>query len=140
METLAAVLDGKIPFRIQARKAHDIWSAIRFCNEFGIDFTLEEGTEAYRCLPELQERKVPVIFGPVFVYPTGYRAQTGEANRPCLNTAGLLHQAGLPVALTAGDLTGEGSLPHQVTYAIRPVSWSRAPEMRTTKRRPSPRS
>lgn len=119
LETLTGVLKGKIPFRIQARKYHDIWSAIRLCNEFGIDFVLEEATEAYRCIPELKERGVPVVFGPIYTHARGFRANTGETNRPCLNTAGLLCKAGVTMALTAGDSTGEGALPHQAGYAIR---------------------
>jgi imidazolonepropionase-like amidohydrolase len=119
LETLAGVLDGKIPLRVQARKEHDIWSAIRLCGEFGVDFVLEQGIEAYRCVPELKKLGTKVVFGPVFVYPTGYLTRTGEADRPCLNTAGILKEAGLEVALTASDLTGEGSLPHQASFAMK---------------------
>ncbi len=118
-EVLSGVLAGKIPFRVQARKDNDILSAIRLCNEFGIDFVLEEAIEAHRCLPELKARNVPIVFGPVYAYPVGYRARTGEADRSCLNTVGLLQEAGLRVALTANDQTGEGSLPHQATFAMR---------------------
>jgi len=116
---LADVLAGKIPFRVQARKDNDIISAIRLCNEFGIDFVLEEAIEAHRCIPELKARGVPVVFGPVYAYPVGYRARTGEADRSCLNTVGLLQEAGLRVALTASDQSGEGALPHQATFAMR---------------------
>jgi len=119
LETLAGVLDGTIPFRVQARNDRDIWSAIRLCGEFGVDFVLEEAIEAYRCIPELKAHGAKVIYGPVFIYPAGYRAGTGEANRPCLNTAGILREAGLDVALTASDLTGESSLPHQAGFAMR---------------------
>ncbi len=116
---LADVLDGKIPFRVQARKDNDIVSAIRLCNEFGLDFVLEEAIEAHRCLPELKARGVPIVFGPVYAYPVGYRSRTREADRSCLNTVGLLQEAGLRVALTASDQSGEGALPHQATFAMR---------------------
>jgi len=119
LESLAAVLDGQVRLRVQARKEHDIWSAIRLCKEFGVDLVLEEGTEAYSCVPELKEYGVPVVYGPVFAYPTGFRAGSGEANEPCLNTAGILHEAGLLFALTASDLSGEGALPHQAGFAVR---------------------
>ena len=119
METLVAVITGKVPFRIQARQYNDIWAAIRLCNEFGIDFVLEEATEAYRCIPELKERNVPVVYGPIFTHARGFRSSSGEARRPCINTAGLLRKAGVTVALTAGDQAGEGALPHQAGYAIR---------------------
>jgi imidazolonepropionase-like amidohydrolase len=119
MDLLADVLEGKIPFRVQARKDVDIWAAIRLCGEFGIDFVLEEAIEAHRCLPELKKLGAPVVYGPIFTYPRGWRAFTGEANRPCLSTAALLKKAGVPVAITAGDQTGEGVLPRQAGHAVR---------------------
>jgi imidazolonepropionase-like amidohydrolase len=60
-----------------------------------------------------------VIFGPIFAQPDGSRAYSGEDLRSCLNTAGLLAEAGIPLALTAGDLGGESALPHQACFAIR---------------------
>jgi imidazolonepropionase-like amidohydrolase len=119
LDTLVKVLDGEIPLRMQAREDIDIWSAIRLAGEFGLPIVIEEGTEAYRCIPELKACGAPVIFGPVFIDATGSRTRSGEYLRPCLNTAGLLDQAGITVALTAGDRTGEGALPHQAGYAIR---------------------
>ncbi len=119
VQALVAVLEGKIPLRIQAREDIDIWSAIRMCKEFGLKFVLEEGTEAYRCIPELKEYGVTVIFGPIFATPRGARARSGELLRPCLKSPLLLAQADIPFALTAGDLAGEDALPRQAGYAIR---------------------
>lgn len=119
MDALVKVLSGEVPLRIQAREDIDIWSALRLGKEFGLTFVIEEGTEAYRCIPELKERSVPVIFGPVFIDATGSRTRSGEYLRPCLNTAGLLDKAGITMALTAGDRTGEGALPRQAGFAIR---------------------
>lgn len=119
LEALAGVVQGKIPLRIQAREDIDIWSAIRLAKEFGLKFTLEEGIEAYRCIPELKEYGVPVIFGPIFLVPRSSRTRSGEQLRPCLNSAGLLAEAGVPLALTAGDREEEDSLPQQACYAIR---------------------
>jgi len=115
LEILAKVLDDEIPFRIQARKDIDIWSAIRFAKEFGFKVVLEEGLESYRCIPELKECGACVIFGPIFVDAGGWRRNV----IPCLNTAGLLADAGIPLALTAGGLEGEDALPGQACLAIR---------------------
>lgn len=119
LETLVEVLEGKIPFRIQAREDIDIWSAIRLCKEFDLTFVLEEGIEAYRCLPELKAGGIPVFFGPICVETRGDRSRSGEQLRPCLNSAGLLKRAGVPFALTAGGLDGSDALPHQAGHAIR---------------------
>jgi imidazolonepropionase-like amidohydrolase len=119
MEVLAQVLEGEVPLRIQAREDIDIWSALRLGREFDLTFVLEEAIEAYRCIPELKEAKVPVIFGPIYIDPSGDRRSSGEPLRPCLNTAGLLLEAGIDFALTAGDLDGEDSLPRQAGFAMR---------------------
>ncbi|MBU0753652.1 MAG: amidohydrolase family protein [Planctomycetes bacterium] len=119
LEALLEVLDGKTPFRIQARKDIDIWSAIRLCREFGLSFVLEEGIEAYKCLQEIKACGAPVIFGPLFIDAGAAQAQFRGDVKPCLNTAGLLRDAGIPFALTAGGLTGEDALPHQAGLALR---------------------
>ncbi|MHC4944455.1 MAG: amidohydrolase family protein [Planctomycetota bacterium] len=127
LDALAMVLEKKMPLRIQAREDIDIWSAIRMCKEFGLNFILEEGTEAYRCIPELKASGVPVIFGPITLERSsgsggsrrGYQGRGGGRLRHCLNTAGLLRAAGIPLALTAAGRLGEDALPHQACYAIR---------------------
>jgi imidazolonepropionase-like amidohydrolase len=126
MEVLARVLKNELPLRIQAREDIDIWSAIRMCKEFGMKFVLEEGTEAHRCIPELKAYEVPVIFGPVAPQQRAGGRRMGQYSggsrrslRTCMNTAGLLREAGIPVALTAAGRGGEDALPHQACYAIR---------------------
>ena len=45
------------PLRIQARMHNDILAAMRLCEEFDIDFALEEATEAYRCIDAIKARR-----------------------------------------------------------------------------------
>lgn len=123
---LMKILEGEIPLRIQARAQHDILLAIRLAEEFGltaegrVPFILEEATEAYQCLDELKAARVPVIFGPIFSRPSGYRARaSGEANDPRLNTAARLIDAGIPTALTAHDMRDEEGLVRQAMVAAR---------------------
>lgn len=116
---LLDVLDGRVPLRIQARMQHDIFSALRLADEFDLDFILEEALEAYRCLPQLAAADVPVIFGPLFMEPTGYRAYNGEADRPRLNAASQMHAAGIRFALTARELRDEQGLVRQGAVAVR---------------------
>ena len=116
---LIGVLEGRVPLRIQARTQMDILTALRLTAEFGLDFTLEEGIEAYRCVPELQARAIPVIFGPIMIVPDGYRAYSREGFEPKLGAFTTLTAAGLQVALTANDLRDEEGLAAQALYAIR---------------------
>ncbi len=119
---LLDVLDGDVPLRIQARMQHDIYSALRLAREFGLRFTLEEATEAYRALPVLAEADVPVIYGPIFIEPSGWRASyyaRDEVKRPRLNTPKQLADAGVTFALTAQEMRDEQGLVRQGMMATR---------------------
>lgn len=123
---LMKILEGEIPLRIQARAQHDILLAIRLAKEFGllgegrVPFLLEEATEAYLCLDQLKAANVPVIFGPIFSQPSGYRARaSGEASDPRLNTAARLIDAGIVTAITAHEMRDEEGLIRQAMMAAR---------------------
>lgn len=119
MEVLQRVLAGEIPLRIQARQRHDIESACRLSDEFSIPFILEEATEAHHLIAELVSRKVPVIYGPIYVSPPGYRAESAEVDGARLHTMRALLDAGIETALTAHELRDEDGLARQAMYAIR---------------------
>lgn len=119
LPVLRQILAGEVPLRIQARMQHDIFSALRLADEFKLKFILEEGTEAYRCLPQLKAAQVPVIFGPVYMDAAGYRSLTDEVNRPRLNTPQQLAEAGIEFALTAQEQRDEDGLVRQGMYATQ---------------------
>ncbi|UCG88886.1 MAG: amidohydrolase family protein [Gemmatimonadota bacterium] len=116
---LRDVLGGKVGLRIQARIQQDILTALRLADEFKLKFTLEEGTEAYRCIEELKAASVPVIFGPIYEQPTGIRARSREARRSRYWTFRALVEAGIPTALSAQELREEDGLARQAMYAMR---------------------
>lgn len=118
-EVLARVLAGEVPLRIQARAQHDILAAIRLTEEFGLSFTLEEGTDAYRCIDELEATGTPVVFGPIYVTPVGWRAFGGEVRNARVHTLRVLIDAGIETALSAHELRDEDGLARQAMYAIR---------------------
>ncbi|MCC7290680.1 MAG: amidohydrolase family protein [Phycisphaerales bacterium] len=119
MPYLMAILKGEIPLRIQARMQHDIEAALRLTEEFKLKFTLEEATDAYRCLEALRARNVPVVYGPIYEEATGPRAWRGESQNARLHTFKALLDAGLTTALTAQELRDEDGLARQAMYAIR---------------------
>jgi imidazolonepropionase-like amidohydrolase len=119
MRTLARLLKGEIPLRIQARMQHDILTALRLCDEFGLRFTLLEGTEAYRCVNELKAAGTPLVYGPIFITPPGERAGSTEVDHARLGTLRTLLDAQIPTALTAHELRDEDGLARQAMYAQR---------------------
>ena len=122
-EAAIAVLDnvlrGRIPLRIQARTQHDITTALRLTKEFGLSFTLEEATEAYRCIDLLVAAEVPVVFGPIYIRARGDRRFSSEVGQSRLHTFKMLVESGLTTALTAHELREEDGLARQAMYAMR---------------------
>ncbi len=118
LPVLRAILKHEVPLRIQARLSHDILSALRLSREFEFPFTLTEATEAYAVLPQLKAADVPVIYGPIFMTPRGWRG-VGEADDPRLDTPRRLHARQIPFALTASDLRDEEGLARQALFAVR---------------------
>jgi imidazolonepropionase-like amidohydrolase len=95
MENLVLVLKKKIPLSVHAHRADDILTAIRIVDEFGVEMILEHGTEAQKIIPELQKRNIPVVVGPTL----SSRAKV-ELAEITWQTAALLNEAGVLVALT----------------------------------------
>ena len=119
MKALVDVLEGRVGLRFQAQESHDIQSAIRLTDEFGIPFLLEYGQEAYRLLDLLEQRKVPIVFGPIDAEPRHLPSSYRDGGTPCLTTPARLHERGIAFALTACDLLGEAGLARQAGLAVR---------------------
>ncbi len=119
LDVIEQVRAGTIPLRIQARQHHDILSAIRLADEFNLSFVLEEATEAHKCLKEIKQRHIPVVFGPIYIKAPGYRASSSEVENARLYTMKALLDAGITTALTAQELRDEDGLARQAMYATR---------------------
>jgi len=95
-ETLARALRGEIKVLITAQRATEILSAIRLQREFGFPLILDGAAEAYTVVDEIREAGVPVI-----LHPTMAR-HSGTLENATLETAQILREAGIPVALQSG--------------------------------------
>lgn len=96
LEVLARVLKGELPLLVTAHRAHDIVTALRLSNEFGVRLVLDGAAESYLLIDEIKAAGVPVI-----VHPTMFRAN-GECENLSMETAAMLRRAGIPVALQSG--------------------------------------
>lgn len=63
MEPWVPVFKGKIPLKAHAHRADDILTAIRIAKEFGLDITIDHGTEGHLIADEIKESGFPVIVG-----------------------------------------------------------------------------
>lgn len=119
LAALQPVLSGQTPLRILARDNNDIETALRFSAEFGVPFTLVEGTEAFDMLEELKASGVEIISGPISFEPTGLRQRSRDKQRHRFTTIKALFDAGFEPALSAIDLRDEDGLGRQAMYAMR---------------------
>ncbi|NNF57122.1 MAG: amidohydrolase family protein [Rhodothermaceae bacterium] len=96
-EALAAVATGRMPALLEAHHANDILTVLRLAREFPqMRLVLSGASEAYLVLDALREANVPVI-----LHPTMVRAG-GERENATMETAKLLHEAGIPFTLQSG--------------------------------------
>ena len=95
-EVLAALLAGEKTALVEAHRAHDILTALRLREEFGFPMVLSGASEAYLVLDAIRAAGVPVA-----LHPTMARA-TGEREHLSMETAKLLHEAGIPFAIQSG--------------------------------------
>ncbi|MFZ5626622.1 MAG: amidohydrolase family protein [Bacillota bacterium] len=94
LEALARVLKGEMPLRAHAHRADDIATAIRIAREFGVKIVIEHCTEGHKIADWLARQQVAAIVGPVITS----RAKV-ELKDKTPETAKILHNAGVPVAL-----------------------------------------
>jgi len=96
MESLARVLNREVPALVTAQRATEILAALRLAQEFNIRLVLDGAAESYLVIPEIRAAGVPVILHPTMVRPSG------ETENATLETAKLLMDAGIPVAMQSG--------------------------------------
>jgi imidazolonepropionase-like amidohydrolase len=96
LETVARVLQGRMPALITAHEMPDILAALRLQKEFGFKLVLDGASEAYLLIDEIKAAGVPVILHPTMVRTGGITASA------TLETAHRLMAAGIPVALQSG--------------------------------------
>ena len=67
LEVLVAALEGRIPVRFQARRSHDLQTALRLRDEFDLpNVLLEEATEGHLAAEVIAAAGVPVVCGPAY--------------------------------------------------------------------------
>lgn len=96
LEILADVIEGKIKGLVTANRVSEILAALRLQKEFGFPLVLDGAAESYLVIDEIKAAGVPVI-----IHPTMAR-HGGTLQFATFETAKLLRDAGIPVALQSG--------------------------------------
>ena len=95
MECYRELFEGKIPLKAHVHRTDDIFTAIRIANEFGLELTLDHCTEGHLIPEQIAEAGFPAIVGPSLA-----SRSKNEVSHSDFKTAGILHRAGVLVALT----------------------------------------
>ena len=95
-EALSKLLDGSVPLLVTAHRAHDLMSALRVAEEFGIQVVLDGAAEAYLLQDEIKRAGC-------WVLPHPAMARTrGELANATMELPKILAAAGIPFAMQSG--------------------------------------
>lgn len=95
MECYRELFEGKIPLKAHVHRTDDILTAIRIAKEFGLGLTLDHCTEGHLIAREIGDSGFPAIVGPSLASRTKEEVACSDFKTP-----GVLHRAGVTVALT----------------------------------------
>lgn len=94
-EALIPVLKKDLPLKIHVHRADDILTAIRIAKEFDVNFSLDHCSDGHYIADYIKESGASAIVGPTL----GFRTKV-ETRGKTFETPGILHSAGVPVAIT----------------------------------------
>ena len=89
------VLKKEIPLKAHAHRADDILTAIRIAKEYGLDMTIDHGTESHLIADEVKKSGFPVIVGPDLSSRSKLEIQNMN-----FKTNRILHDTGVLFAIT----------------------------------------
>jgi len=95
LESYRDLFEGRIPLKAHVHRADDILTAIRIAREFGLGLTLDHCTEGHLIAEEIAASGFPAIVGPTLA-----SRSKDEVSQSDFKTPGVLHRAGVRVALT----------------------------------------
>ncbi len=114
LAALASVVNGEIPALIEVNSSADIRNAIKWVEEQELTNVIFSGvSEGWRVAQEIAKAEIPVVVGPVLSTPT---RQSDRYDKPYAN-AGLLHKAGVQVAIRTQDAENVRNLPYNAGFA-----------------------
>lgn len=114
-EALLPLFERKIKAHIHCHRADDIFTAIRICKEFDLEYVIIHGTEGHFIADELAEENCPVIAGPVICD----RSKPEIKNHTIKSGAGLFEKNIKLAICTDHPVVPEQYLPLSAGLAVR---------------------
>lgn len=114
LRSLVPVIRGEMPLIITVNAAKDINKAIEWVDTRDIAKPIFSGVaEGWRVADKIAEAGIPCLVGPVLSTPT--RA-SDRFDKPYAN-AGLMHKAGVKIAIRTGEIENVRNLPFNAGFA-----------------------
>jgi imidazolonepropionase-like amidohydrolase len=113
LQVLVRALEGKLPVVVHAQRQEDIAAVLRLQQEFQLRMIVAEGAEAHLLADQLAAQKVPVLLGPVRLRPDDFATRHAT-----ISAAGILHKAGVQVAIASSDSHNNRHLRWEAGYAL----------------------
>ncbi|HEV8264690.1 MAG TPA: amidohydrolase family protein [Gemmatimonadales bacterium] len=113
LEALARATRGELPFLISVDAEREIRDAVAWGERQRVKIVILGGNQAYRVRTLLAEKHVPVILGPSQSVPAD---DAGYDERYA--AAGLLHQAGVQVAIATFNSADSRTLPYEAGSTV----------------------
>ncbi len=113
MDAMVDVVNGDRQIMIEVNKKTDIQAAIKWVKENNLNAVLTGVKEGFRVAEEIAEAGIPVIVGPVLSIPS---RQSDKYDVAYAN-AGILHKAGVKVALRTNTYENVRNLPYNAGFA-----------------------
>ncbi|MCB9082479.1 MAG: amidohydrolase family protein [Lewinellaceae bacterium] len=114
MARVAQVLNGEMMLLVEVNKASDIELAIKWTQEKKVPKVAFTGVaEGWRVADQLAKAGIPVITGPVQAMPT----RTSDRYDKPYSNAGLMHKAGVKVAIRTDQTENVRNLPFHAGFA-----------------------
>jgi len=117
-EAMLPVVRGELPLMIHAQGLREIRAALKWSEPHTrLRVVIVGGRDAWMLAEELARRKIAVIYSEVFTLPP----QSSDGYDVQFRAPGILHQAGVPVAISAGltrsSAYGQRNLPYHAAQA-----------------------
>lgn len=113
LEGMIPVLKGEEPVIIAASRAADIKAAVNFAREEKLNYLLYSGRDVWKVVDFLKEKQTKVILGPLDAMP-----EDDAALDIVYRTPALLHEKGVPFAISTSDSADSRNLPYQAGIAV----------------------
>lgn len=113
MDAMVPVVRGEAPLLIEVNAKDDILAAIRWVREKGAKAVLTGVSEGWRVADSVAASGIPVITGPVLATP----GRSSDKYDAAYRNAGIMHQAGVRVALRTNNSENVRNLPFNAGFA-----------------------